>query len=99
MKYYFLAYKKMFDFNGKSSKKEFWNFFIIDMLIFILIGFFEGFTSYTLLADKLLFIYIAISIIPFFALGFRRLIDAGYNKYLFFIPLANLLFASMETKK
>mgnify|MGYP003975969525 FL=1 len=64
MKYYFLAYKKMFDFNGKSSKKEFWNFFIIDMLIFILIGFFEGFTSYTLLADNLLFIYIAISIIP-----------------------------------
>ena len=99
MKYYFLAYKKMFDFKGKSSKKEFWSFFSIDLLIFIIIGFFEGVTSHKLLANNLLFIYIAISTIPFFALGFRRLIDAGYNKYLFFIPLANLFFASMESKK
>lgn len=99
MKYFFLAFKRAFDFNGKSSKKEFWYFFFIDLVILFLIGLFTGNLSSEKLADGISFGYLLITIVPFYALGFRRLNDAGYNKYLFFIPIANLFFASMESKE
>lgn len=99
MKYFFLAFKRAFDFNGKSSKKEFWNFFLIDCVIYILIGFFEGATSSIDLSNNIMITYSILTFIPFISLGFRRLNDAGYNKLLFLIPIANLFFASMETKE
>ncbi|WOC40387.1 DUF805 domain-containing protein [Polaribacter sp. HL-MS24] len=98
MKYYLLAFKRAFDFKGKSSQKEFWVFFLLDCLIYILIGFFEGATSYIDLSNNIMIIYSILTFIPFISLGFRRLNDAGYNKLLFLIPIANLFFASMETK-
>lgn len=99
MKYYFLAFKRTFDVNGKSSKEEFWYFFLIDLVILFLIGLVTGKISDKTLADAISFGYLIITIIPFYTLGFRRLNDAGYNKYLFFIPVLNLLFASMESKE
>lgn len=99
MKYYILAFKRAFDFKGKSSQKEFWNFFLIDCLIYILIGIFEGVSSYVDLSNNIMITYSVLTLLPFISLGFRRLNDAGYNKLLFLIPIANLFFASMETKK
>ena len=95
MKYYFLAYKRIFDFQGKSSIKEFWFFTLINFIIFFLIGIIEGILE----VDYIGTIAQIITIIPFISIGFRRLNDAGINKWLFFIPIANLFLASLKTKE
>jgi uncharacterized membrane protein YhaH (DUF805 family) len=38
-------------------------------------------------------------IIPYMAIGFRRLNDAGINKFLFLIPFVGLILAVYPSKK
>lgn len=97
MKYYILGFKRAFDFKGKSSRSEFWYFFLFDVTIHIILGFLEGLYGKNM--GMISTFYSIIIIIPYISLGFRRLNDAGYNKFLFLIPLANLFFASMKTKE
>lgn len=97
MKYYILGFKRYFDFNGKSTRKEFWYFFLFDVIIHILLGLLKG--KFGESVEFVSTIYSMCIIIPYISLGFRRLNDAGYNKFLFLIPIANLFFASMESKK
>jgi uncharacterized membrane protein YhaH (DUF805 family) len=92
MKYYFLAYKRIFDFQGKSSIKEFWVFTLINFIVYFLIGILEGILE----VDYIGTIASFITIVPFISLGFRRLNDAGINKWLFFIPIVNLVLASLK---
>ena len=34
MKYYFAAWRKSFDFKGRSTRKEYWIFFLVDFILF-----------------------------------------------------------------
>jgi uncharacterized membrane protein YhaH (DUF805 family) len=69
MKYIITPFIKRFDFKGKATIKEFWLFFIAQTILFICLGFIGGLTGYQLLGK----IFLLISLIPFLALGFRRL--------------------------
>lgn len=95
MKYFITPFKKMFDVTGKSTVKEFWLFFLIDTLVAGVFGFISGIFGIGYIGDA----YLIVSCLPFIALGFRRLNDAGYNKWLFLIPIANLILVSLDSKE
>ena len=94
MKYLIDPFKKMLDFNGKSSLKEFWIFYIIFIILSIISGIISGITK----LEEIKTIFSLIMLLPFLSLGFRRLNDAGYNKWLFLIPFVNLILASFNKK-
>src|SRR5690554_1211933 len=95
LKYYIEPFIKTFDFNGKSSLKEFWLFFLLNIIASIFIGIIRGLTDYQALRE----IYLTLTLIPFIALGFRRLNDAGITKWLFLLPFINLILACFPGKK
>ncbi len=95
MKYFIEAIIKWKDFNGKSNLKSFWMFF----LIFSLLGFPIGFIQSWIGFEYLNMVYLLLMIIPYLAIGFRRLNDAGINRFLFLIPFVNLILAVFPSKK
>lgn len=69
MEYYLMAFQKFTDFNGRSRRKEFWMFtlinFVVSLVITILPGnFFSG-------------VYYLVIFIPQLAIAFRRLHDVN----------------------
>lgn len=94
MKYFINAITRWNDFSGKTDIKSFWIFF----LIFSLMGFPIGFIRSLIDFEYLFTIYIVIMIIPYMAIGFRRLNDAGINKFLFLIPFVGLILAVFPSK-
>lgn len=94
MKYYFKAFKLTFNFTGKASPKQFWYFFFIDALVAFTLQFVGNYFG----VDNAGWIYTGIRLLTFVSLGFRRLNDAGLNKFLFLIPLMNIILAAFPSR-
>lgn len=92
MKYYLSAFNKIFNFKGKANMKEFWYYFIINFIINIFL-LYVGIKIFD--TDLISDVYRFISLVPFISLGFRRLRDAGFNPWLFLIPVVNLILAGI----
>jgi uncharacterized membrane protein YhaH (DUF805 family) len=95
MKYYIDPFKKVFDFNGKSTKKEFWMFFLWQIVAMTVFGVIQGLTGIEYIGKA----YLIASLLPFMSLGFRRLNEGGFNKLLFLIPFVNIILASVDRNK
>lgn len=92
MKYIITPFKKALDFSGKSSLKEFWIFFLFNIVLSLIVGVVKAETGF----EELGTIFLVVMLLPNLSLGFRRLNDAGINKWLFLIPFVNLILASSE---
>jgi len=96
MKNYLLAFKNILNFKGEASNSEFWNYFIINILVSVLI-------TYPLMKldiyDYVYPVYSTITTITLVSLGFRRLKNAGFSGWFFLIPFANLILASLPEKE
>tara|TARA_R110002072_G_scaffold129809_3_gene268413 strand:- start:8753 stop:9046 length:294 start_codon:yes stop_codon:yes gene_type:complete len=96
MKNYFLAFKNIFNYKSEATMSEFWSFFIINIIVSFL---------FTILIEKLslnniiLITYRIITFLVLFSLGFRRIKNAGLSGWLFLIPIANVILASLPEKK
>ena len=95
MKYFITPFKKVFDFNGKSTIKEFWYFVLINIAIHFLLGLLESSINIEYIGE----IFRIIVLLPFISLGFRRLNEVGINKFLFLIPFVNFILASLSKKQ
>ncbi len=92
MKYYFLAFKKYVDFNGRSRRSEYWYFVLFHIIAIILI---------LLLSDAINFpflypIYYLATIIPYLALIVRRMHDVDKSGWYCLIPIYNLVLCCTE---
>lgn len=96
MKDYINAYKNILNFNGSTSLKEFWNFFFINLAVNVLVKIIVKKTDIPYLIED---IYIAIVLIVFISIGFRRLKNAGGFPMAFLIPILNLFLAMLPEKK
>lgn len=96
MKYYLKAFTEMFNFKRNVSVEEFWAFFGINMLVS---GVVSLICSIFHLSEWVYRIYQTITVIVMYFLGYRRLRDAGFNGWLFLIPLANLIMAIFPKKE
>lgn len=97
MNWYLDALKKYAQFGGRSRRKEYWFFVLINMIIVFLLTFIDGLTG-TLNAQSglglLSGIYNLLVLIPSLAVAFRRLHDTGRSAWwllLFLIPVIGLL--------
>jgi len=81
------AYKKYVDFKSRDTRKQYWMFYLITLLLSIGLGIVDGVVG----ANGILAIGFAlVSIIPSIAAGARRLHDTnktGWWQLLYFIPL------------
>ncbi len=96
MQYIFQAYKRMFDFKGKSTVAEFWVFFMFVIVLQIVLNVFG---KAQLGIANVGYYFTLINLLPLLALGFRRLRDAGVNPWFFLFPIANIYLSGLPTAK
>lgn len=96
MKDYFNAFRKIFEYNDETSVSEFWNFFVVNLIVNVIIRLLVRKFS---IPEIYYNIYIVIATLTLFSIGFRRLRNAGYSGWLFLIPIVNLFLASYPEKK
>lgn len=102
MEYFTMALKKMFDFQSRARRKEYWMFILFALiflvLIFILSDFLPG-----IFFKILISVYILSLIIPLLSITVRRLHDIGKSGgYIFvrFIPvIGNFWLLSLMIQK
>ena len=98
MRYLLLAFRKYFDFTGRSNRPEFWWFFLLATAITVLLGFSDllvGTYSESLEMGLLSTVFGLATIIPTFSVGARRLHDvnsSGWWQLLLLVPLLGALF-------
>jgi len=96
MKYYILAFKNIFNFKSESTIIEFWSFFIVNAIV----SFLFTVIIKILLEDTIILpLYRIITFLVLFSIGFRRLKNAGFNGWLFIIPIVNLILAFFPEKR
>jgi uncharacterized membrane protein YhaH (DUF805 family) len=96
MKYYILAIKRIFDFKGESTIKEFWYFFLFNIIISLLLIFL---CKKIIKNDLISEIHKWFSLIPLYSVGFRRIRNTGLSPWLFLIPVINIILAGFPEKE
>ena len=83
LKYFYLGFKKAFDFKGITTRKEFGYFFLFDILIFLFLIFIDAVIFEYAFFTSIGFV---LGIIPRLSISIRRLRDAGKSVWWFFFP-------------
>lgn len=96
MDYYFDVWRKYAQFKGRTSRKQFWMFVLINIIIGILLGIIAGILKIKPedagQTDPLTGLYDLAILIPSLAVGFRRMQDTGRSGWWIFLPIVNLVF-------
>ena len=90
MNWYLGVLKKYADFNGRARRKEFWMFFLFNLIVAIVLGVIDSVIGIPVLG----LIYSLGVLLPSLAVGARRLHDTGKSGWwllLGLIPLVGLV--------
>ncbi len=87
MKWYLLVLKKYAVFQGRARRKEYWYFFLFNLLFAYAVLFF----SIWIKLPSLYLIYVLASLIPGIAVGVRRMHDVNKSGWFILIPIYNLI--------
>ena len=90
MNYYIKALKDYAKFTGRSRRKEYWLFFLFNMLIsyaLIFLGIFMEMPALGIVST----VYSLATLIPSLAVGARRMHDVGKSGWYMLIPIYNLI--------
>ncbi len=103
-KAYFSAFCNFFDFKGKCSRKDFWQFMVTHYLLIAwgetLIWAFHDHSHMDEISEfclVIVVIYYLITLIPVIAIEIRRYHDVGKKWYWIFIPIANIVLLFMPS--
>lgn len=96
--YYFMQpFRQYSDFSGRSTRREFWMFYLLYVLTRTLCQSLDTLLENNFYENNengiLETIFMAISFIPFIALSVRRMHDVGKSGWFLFIPFYNLYLA------
>lgn len=95
MNWYLKVLKQYFDFDGRARRKEYWMFFLINIIISYGIQEIGVFLN----SDGLLIagsVYSLAVLIPGIAVGVRRIHDGGKNGWYLLIPIYNIVLLATE---
>ena len=87
MNWYLKVLKQYSDFSGRARRKEYWMFFLFNVIIVFTLAFMEGISGVSGLSG----IYQLAVFIPSLAVGMRRMHDVGKPGWYVFIPIYNLI--------
>jgi uncharacterized membrane protein YhaH (DUF805 family) len=97
MEWYLMAFKKYAEFSGRSRRKEFWMFFLFNIIALSLAAIIDNIIGTTFGSIPYGFVYVIYSLITFVAnlsLSVRRLHDVGKSGWfllIYFIPLIGFI--------
>lgn len=97
MNYYFDVLKKYAQFTGRARRKEYWMFFLFNIIaIYGLIALGMFVSSYFMIVYT---IYVFGVLLPSLAVGVRRMHDVGKSGWFLLIPIYSLILAVTEGEK
>lgn len=101
MNYYFEVLKKYAVFSGRARRKEYWIFYLFNIIISFALGFIEGIVGINSGSDESLLasIYWLTILIPMIAVGIRRMHDVNKSGWYLLIPIYNLILACTDGTK
>ena len=93
MNWYLEVLKKYAVFNGRARRKEYWMFFLFNIIIGLVLGFIEGFVGIASESDQsvLASLYMLAVFLPGLAVGVRRLHDTGRTGWWLFIAFVPII--------
>lgn len=98
MDYYFEAFKKYVEFTGRSTRKPYWMFVLINFIISIIVsilgdalGLYYG-ESGNILSS----LYALATFLPSLAFAIRRLHDADYKGWWVLFPIVNIVLLAQK---
>lgn len=92
-----VVFENYANFNGRARRREYWMFFLVNIIIGIVIGFVAG-----LISEKLLIIaniYNLAILVPSIAVAVRRMHDVGKSGWFILIPIYNIILLATEGEK
>jgi uncharacterized membrane protein YhaH (DUF805 family) len=98
VKWFFEAFRKYAVFSGRARRKEFWMFYLFNVIasiVAVIIDNVFGFSQsggYGVLGG----LYSLAAIVPTIAVGVRRIHDTGHSGWYVLIPIYNLVLACTE---
>lgn len=93
MKWYLKVIKDNYaNFKGRASRQEYWMFILFNIIFIFAITFIEAFL-FGLYSSILSNIYTLAILIPYIAVGVRRMHDTGKSGWFLLIPIYNLILA------
>ena len=98
MSWYLAVLKKYAVFSGRARRKEYWMFFLFNLIIAFGLGIIEGVLGIAAESDQsiLTTIYQLAILIPSIAVGVRRMHDTDHSGWWLLLPIVNLVFACTE---
>lgn len=91
---YLLAWRHYATFKGKATRREFWGFLLIHVLVILLISFLErhfAIANPEIYMGKLTGLYLLASFLPALAVTVRRLHDSGLSGWWVLLGLVPLV--------
>ena len=103
MNWYLEVLRKYAVFSGRARRKEYWMFFLFNIIIAFVIGFVTGFAGSVLgigttLSNTTNIIYNLAVLIPSIAVGVRRMHDLGRSGWWILFPVVNLVFLCLDSQ-
>lgn len=92
MNWYLNVLKNYATFSGRARRKEYWMFFLFNLIISTILNLVAVSIDFPLLGT----IYSLAVLVPSIAVGVRRMHDVGKNGWFILIPLYNLILACTD---
>ena len=95
MDIYLSVLKKYAVFTGRARRKEYWTFFLVNLIVGFALGFVEGMIGFhrTSGSSVLGNLYSLAILLPSIAVGVRRMHDVGKSGWYLLFPIYNLILA------
>jgi uncharacterized membrane protein YhaH (DUF805 family) len=101
MNWYLGVLKKYAVFGGRARRKEYWMFFLFNLIVSFVIGFVAGFLGAVLdmgasLSNAMSVIYSLAILIPSIAVAVRRMHDLGRSGWWILVPVVGFVFLCLN---
>ena len=95
MKWYLQVLSKYAVFEGRARRKEYWSFFLWNVLIVFVLALVEAATSTAPARDQgaLVTVYQLAMLIPSFAVAVRRMHDTNHSGWWSLVPIVSFVYA------
>lgn len=88
MNWFITALKEKYaEFNGRARRAEYWNFFLYNLIISVVLGVIGGIVGITFIS----YIYAVAVLVPGVAVAIRRMHDVDKSGWFILIPIYNII--------
>ena len=101
MSWYLGVLKKYAVFEGRARRKEYWMFFLFNIIIAMVLGAIEGILGIAADSSASIFgsIYQLAVFVPSLAVSVRRMHDTDHSGWWLLVPIVNLIFVLSDGTK